>query len=198
MSIPRKSSSTPAPAEGRDPFVMIPLSLLRAPRVSLTAKLVLPLLEDHWNRKTGQCNPGIDTLAKELAVSDRTIDRSITELSRLGLIKITWKQRTSHYDVAPRTRWAGILKRQIGVSEKSCNDKLASQLRQIGVSDGPVPLYEPDLENQSKHTPYPRGAVRAEAGSQNRRLRGWRRAWRARSNFSARCGLAERRRARPV
>src|SRR5437764_1089903 len=115
-----------------EPFVMVPKSLLRAPSVSPTAKLLLVLLVDYRNRDTGQCNPGIDTLAEELAVSARTIDRSITELSRVGLICITRRQRTSHYDVAPKTRWPEILKRQIGVSEQeACNAKLASQLRQI-------------------------------------------------------------------
>ena len=92
-------------------------------------------------------------------MSASTIDRSIKELSRLGFISITWKQRTSHYEVAPRTQWSKILKGQIDLSEtESCYVKLTSQLGQIDLSDGSVSLYEPDLVNQKEHTPYPQAS----------------------------------------
>jgi hypothetical protein len=42
-------------------------------------------LIEHFNRRTGQCDPGIARLAKLLGLSQRTIVRSINGLSRYGL-----------------------------------------------------------------------------------------------------------------
>lgn len=42
---------------------------------------------DHFNRKTGQCDPSIDGLAQKLSLCRRTIIRAIGDLDRTGLIK---------------------------------------------------------------------------------------------------------------
>jgi hypothetical protein len=128
-----------------EPFIILPRSLLRSARISLPAKNLLALLADYQNRETGQCNPGIATLARDLALSVRTINRLLAELSRLGLIQIVWRQRGSHYEVAPRTRWPEILKRQIGVTENPETPNWRNVKRQIGVTDTPVSINEPDL-----------------------------------------------------
>jgi hypothetical protein len=133
-----------------EPFVMLPRSVLRS-RLSSNAKLLLALLADYQNRQTRQCNPGISKLADELHVSARTIDRTLAELSRFGLVRIIWRQRTSHYEVAPRSQWNRILLRQIGVSENPVTPKWRNALRQIGVSDAPVSLLTyPEPKNQKK------------------------------------------------
>lgn len=50
-------------------------------------KLVLVLLADHRNQKTGQCNPSQRTLARECEQDVSTINRHLGVLERRGLIK---------------------------------------------------------------------------------------------------------------
>lgn len=53
----------------------------------MTDKRVAVSLLEHFNRKTGQCDPGIERLAGLLSVSTRTVIRSIHRLVRLGLFQ---------------------------------------------------------------------------------------------------------------
>lgn len=54
-------------------------------------RAVAAALLDHFNRKTGQCDPGIERLAGLLGVSERTIFRSLNRIEADRLFK-----RTSH------------------------------------------------------------------------------------------------------
>lgn len=58
---------------------------------NLTAndKRVAGLIIDHFNRKTGQCDPGIERLARLLGISPRTVVRSVERLAELGHIHRT-------------------------------------------------------------------------------------------------------------
>jgi predicted transcriptional regulator len=47
-------------------------------------KRVACVILDHYNRKTGQCDPSLDTIAKLLSVNRRTIIRAVKRLHRLG------------------------------------------------------------------------------------------------------------------
>jgi DNA-binding transcriptional MocR family regulator len=51
------------------------------------ACVLMSRLADHFNCKTGQCNPGFDTLAREMGVTERTVRRAIKELEPDGWIK---------------------------------------------------------------------------------------------------------------
>jgi hypothetical protein len=53
--------------------------------------LAMGLFELHFNRKTGQCDPGYPLLAKELGVSISTIERGIRALKNDGWLQV---QRT--------------------------------------------------------------------------------------------------------
>jgi DNA-binding MarR family transcriptional regulator len=52
-------------------------------------KHVLSTLADHQNGKTGLCNPKRASLAREAAVSDRTVKRAIAAAERLGILERT-------------------------------------------------------------------------------------------------------------
>jgi hypothetical protein len=49
-----------------------------------TEKRVAAAIIDHYNRKTGQCDPSLDTIAKLLGVSRRTVIRAISALVQKG------------------------------------------------------------------------------------------------------------------
>ena len=57
------------------------------------AKAVYMYLKDRCDRK-GQCYPSINTIAKELGLSRRTVERGISDLLRAGLIekKQRWRE----------------------------------------------------------------------------------------------------------
>jgi hypothetical protein len=50
-------------------------------------KRVAAVLIDHFNRKTGQCDPSLNTIAELLSVHPRTIIRSIRRLVRTGFFR---------------------------------------------------------------------------------------------------------------
>lgn len=83
-------------------FAPTPRVVLRNPKLSRNSKTTYSLLLDYaW--QTGSCFPGQQTLAKELGVSTRTIQRDLEELKAFGLID--WKQRgknrTNIYYILP-------------------------------------------------------------------------------------------------
>lgn len=50
-------------------------------------KRVAAALIDHFNRKTGQCDPSLDTLAALLGISRRTVIRTMLRLERVGFFR---------------------------------------------------------------------------------------------------------------
>jgi len=52
-----------------------------------TMALAMALSELHFNRKTGQCNPGYPALATELGCTERTINRAANDLEDKGWVK---------------------------------------------------------------------------------------------------------------
>lgn len=83
-------------------FAPTPRIVLRHPRLSRNSKTTYSLLLDYaW--QSGSCFPGQQTLANDLGVSIRTIQRDLEELKDFGLID--WKQRgknrTNIYYILP-------------------------------------------------------------------------------------------------
>lgn len=71
-------------------FSATPRLVLRNPNLSRNSKTTYSLLLDYaW--QTGSCFPGQQTLANDLGVSVRTVQRDLEELKKFGLID--WKQR---------------------------------------------------------------------------------------------------------
>jgi helix-turn-helix protein len=50
------------------------------------ACVLMSRLADHFNCKTGQCNPSFDTLAQEMGVTERTVRRAIDDIEPDGWI----------------------------------------------------------------------------------------------------------------
>ncbi len=54
---------------------------LRAP-----VRLVLLAISDHWNEKTSECFPSIDTLVAETGLDERTVQRAVRDLVAFGAV----------------------------------------------------------------------------------------------------------------
>jgi hypothetical protein len=57
--------------------------------LSGTEKRVAATIIDHFNRKTGQCDPALDSIARLLGVNRRTVIRAISALVRKGYLHKT-------------------------------------------------------------------------------------------------------------
>src|SRR5947209_315710 len=57
------------------------------PGLTTNARAVGALLIDRYNRKTGQCDPGLDSIATHLAVNVRTVMRAVRQLETVGLLR---------------------------------------------------------------------------------------------------------------
>ena len=64
--------------------------------LSGTDKRTAITLLDHFNKKTGRCDPSRDTLAVLLSVDERTVSRSIAKISRLNFFHVV--RHGGHYN----------------------------------------------------------------------------------------------------
>lgn len=67
------------------------------PEIDVTpcAKLVLLALANRHNQETGRCDPSIETIAKDVAVSPRSVQNGLRELEAVkAIVTVERKQRT--------------------------------------------------------------------------------------------------------
>jgi len=121
----------------RNSFLIVAKAVLADKRISATAKLLLAVLADHWNKNTGQCNPHEATLAEEIGVCRRTVIRALAELKTAGLIQVQRTQRGNRYEF-PKCQ---------NVTSQVTNSHSAEC--QNVTSEPPYPLYEPYLGEPS-------------------------------------------------
>lgn len=57
------------------------------PGLTASARAVGALLIDRYNRKTGQCDPGLESIATHVGVNVRTVMRSVRQLETAGLLR---------------------------------------------------------------------------------------------------------------
>lgn len=80
-------------------------ALLVAPRLSAADMRVGGAILDHFNKKTGQCDPSIARLAALLGIDEKTVRRATNELCAQGLF-----QKSSHggksFRAAYRPQWS--------------------------------------------------------------------------------------------
>lgn len=55
--------------------------------LTANARAVGAVLVDRYNRKTGQCDPGLESIALHLSISARTVIRSVRQLETIGLLR---------------------------------------------------------------------------------------------------------------
>jgi hypothetical protein len=79
-------------------FLMVAREILADQRISGNAKLLLALLLDHRNKRTGQCNPWESSLAEELGISRYAVMRGLKELSLAGWIQTKRGQNGNRYE----------------------------------------------------------------------------------------------------
>jgi len=77
-------------------------------RLSHTTQTVLSWLLWHRNSKTGQCNPRVETLAKESGCSLATVTRALRQLRISGILRITRGQRGSSYEITDPENWVTV------------------------------------------------------------------------------------------
>lgn len=94
--------------------------------LSGTEKRVAAVIVDHFNRKTGQCDPALDSIAKLLGVSRRTIIRAIGTLVRKGYF-----QKTRHGGKFHRNSYLPIWSR-FQANETKWNEKRRATRRTLG------------------------------------------------------------------
>ena len=80
------------------PALIIPETIMRRP-LSPKAKLVWGQIKFHYNRRTGQCNPGYALIGREVGISETSVFRAVRELRRAGLLVSTKHVRASSYVV---------------------------------------------------------------------------------------------------
>jgi len=74
-------------------------------RLSKNTQTILSWLLWHRNSKTGQCNPRIETLAKECNCSVATVNRALRQLRQAGIIETDRSYRASSYRITEEERW---------------------------------------------------------------------------------------------
>jgi DNA-binding MarR family transcriptional regulator len=63
---------------------------------SASAVAVLGQLLDHYNGGSGRCDPGQETLAEELGLTDRTVRNALAELQAAGFVKAVRRAHRSN------------------------------------------------------------------------------------------------------
>ena len=76
------------------------------PGLAACERLVIATIGPHENLETGQCNPGIDTLAQESGLHERAIYRAIVGAERKGALIVTragngGRNRPNGYQLVP-------------------------------------------------------------------------------------------------
>lgn len=73
--------------ERNDAFGIITKDVIMDPMISTTAKAVYCVLAVHRNSETGNCFPSVETMAKGLGLSTRTVRRCLDELEQAHVIR---------------------------------------------------------------------------------------------------------------
>lgn len=125
----------------RNAFLIISKELAADKRITVTARLLFAQLADHCNKSTGQCNPWVATLAKELGLGRCTIMRGLKRLQAAGFLVVKRTQRGNQYEFP---------KSQSETSQVSNRDFPKSHSE---TPRGPHPLYEPYIREQNVSAP---------------------------------------------
>jgi len=88
-----------------DPFVCVPLEIVRTNLSSGAFKLLVALLSFH-NQKTGKCCPRVETICERLGgAPTRSVFRWLRELRRAGILEVTRHGRENTYTFNICQKW---------------------------------------------------------------------------------------------
>src|SRR5437879_1928670 len=59
-----------------------------ADNATASEKRIAAAVLDHFNRKTGRCDPSYETIAAILSINVRTVGRGITKLAKINFLKV--------------------------------------------------------------------------------------------------------------
>src|SRR5438067_387219 len=128
------------------------------PELSGTDKSIAAAIIDHFNRKTGQCDPGLERIAWLVGVSRRTAIRSLSHIMRTGIFRMArhggHSQRNSYQPVWSRFReldaaWKARFNAQ---SRRADGPQMSPARRQTCHLPGDEPVTQTFLNNQSNKT----------------------------------------------
>ena len=123
-------------------FTRIPKTdQLMAAGVPVEAIPTLCALSDYANNKTGECYPKMETLAKTLNRSVRTIQRHVHLLCSLGLIELLERRRH-------KGRFSSYLYRVVHITRTTGHGRLVAGRRPI-YRERTKPLSNPKQANKS-------------------------------------------------
>lgn len=164
------------------------------PGLSSSDRRVGVALIEHFNRKTGRCDPGIDRIAKLLGLCTRTIIRSTNKLQKMGLFSKVrhggYSNRNSYQPNWPRfAELEEAWRQKMKLHSLSRRPGLSSASRQpchIHGDNGVAQTCIANLQKQTCSTGWPNGsngaarANRSGSGtisSRNAALRAAERRW---------------------
>lgn len=136
---------------------LIAHKVINLSELSGTQKRVAGAIVDHFNRKTGQCDPSLDSIARLLNIDRRTVIRAMPALEHTGMFQKDrhggHSHRNSYEPVWARFRqldeqW----KARRAAMRSHSGPKLSPSRRQTCHLAGDEPVTQTCLSNQSKET----------------------------------------------
>ena len=143
------------------PFVCLPDAAVWQ-QISSHAKVLFAALIAHKNRKTGLCNPALNTLAERLGKSLSTIRRALAQLVRAGMILVHRTLFGNRYDIATQDQWQTT----ISVTECALKCERSAAFTDERTQRSRVSAQEPDVLNHIGKEPDADAAVLGTPGKQ--------------------------------
>lgn len=81
----------------REQFVKVPNETLDDKDLEMRDKLIYAYLKKHYNHKTNDSFPSLDTLVKESGISKPTVIKCISNLEKAGYISVSKVKKVNHY-----------------------------------------------------------------------------------------------------
>ncbi len=128
------------------------------PELTGTDKRIAAAIIEHFNRKTGQCDPGLGRIALLVGVSRSTAIRSVSRIGRTGVLRVVrhggYSQRNSYEPVWSRFRELdAVWKMRFRAKSRGADgSKMPPETCQTCHLPGDQPDTQTFLNNQSKQT----------------------------------------------
>ncbi len=119
--------------------------VLQLKGLSSSEKLVLVDLAERHNRKTGQCNPTYDTVAKRLDWTERHVKRLVKSCEVKGVLSVHRSKHAANKNAANQYAFPGLRGDNLGKPKAKGGDNLGKE----GVTNSVKNLTENVTQNQN-------------------------------------------------